>query len=81
MLGQGFERLKQYGIVINTVEVVFLGHRIFAECISPSSDKEKAIQNFSAPITMRQMRQFLGLINFYRRLLHTVQKYKCQNML
>lgn len=73
---QVFERLKQYGIVLNPLkcafgqsEVIFLGHHISEGGISPSPEMVKSIQNFPIPATMRQLRQFLGLINFYRRFL------------
>ena len=73
---QVFERFKQHGVVINPVkcafgqpEVTFLGHHISADGISPSADKVKSIQEFPVPKSMRQLRAFLGLVNFYRRFL------------
>ena len=45
-------------------EINFLGHNINSAGISPS--KVDAIENFPVPNTMRKLRQFLGMINFYR---------------
>ena len=78
---QVFERLKQYGVVLNPLkctfgqsEVIFLGHHISERGISPSLETVKSIRDFPIPVTMRQIRQFLGLVNFYRRFLpHCVQ--------
>ena len=35
--------------------------------ISPSPETVKSIRDFPIPAKMRQLRQFLGLVNFYRR--------------
>ena len=45
----------------------FLGHRISADGISPLPAKVKAIQEFPLPTSLRKLREFLGLINFYHR--------------
>ena len=69
-----FKRLKQYGVVINPskcqfgqTDINFLGHKISASGISPLPEKTEAIRTFPVPDTMRKLRQFLGMINFYRR--------------
>ena len=69
-----FERLSQYGLILNrdkcifkVPEIDFLGHRISHKGVLPLVQKVEAIQNFPMPKTMRQLRQFLGMINFYRR--------------
>ncbi|XP_065052942.1 uncharacterized protein LOC135682132 [Rhopilema esculentum] len=69
-----FSRLSEYGVIINPVKCVFgvpsldfLGHRISADGISPLPAKVKAIQEFPIPTSLRKLREFLGLINFYRR--------------
>ena len=35
--------------------------------ISPLQEKVQAVQDFPQPVTPRQLREFLGLINFYHR--------------
>lgn len=69
-----FERLKQYGLVINlekcvfaAKEVKFLGHLINSHGVRPLPDKVSAIKNFPKPQTQKQMRRFLSTLNFYRR--------------
>ena len=75
-LEQVFERFRQYGIVINPIKcqfgkasVNFLGHNISASGITPLPEKVEAISSFPIPQTMKQLRQFLGMVNFYRRFL------------
>lgn len=69
-----FERLREFGVVVNPnkcvfgrSELEFLGHRINRDGVSPLPDKVDAIRNCSVPTTVKQLRGFLGLVNFYRR--------------
>ncbi|XP_064479324.1 uncharacterized protein K02A2.6-like [Ornithodoros turicata] len=69
-----FSRLEKYGIVINAAKcefgkasLEFLGHLITSEGIRPLDKKVEAVRNFPAPTSFRQLREFLGMINFYRR--------------
>ena len=71
-----FERLNQYGVVINPQKcsfgisnLDFLGHHIDQHGISPLADKVQAIQDFPQPTSQRKLRGFLGLVNFYHRFL------------
>ena len=68
-----FERLSQYGLILNrdkcifkVSEIDFLGHRISHKGVLPLVQKVEAIQNFPMPKSMRQLQKFLGMINFYR---------------
>ena len=68
-----FARLKQYGIVINPTkcifgasEVPFLGYVVTKDGIAPLPEKVRAIREFSRPTTAKGLRQFIGMINFYR---------------
>lgn len=45
------------------------GHEIDQECISFLSGKVNAIQNFLQLTSVRQLRRFLGLMNYDRRFL------------
>ena len=69
-----FDRLSQHGITLNAKKcifgqssVTFLGHHISASGIAPLDDRIKAIRDYPEPASFRQLRQFHGLANFYRR--------------
>lgn len=69
-----FKRLEQYNVVINPgkckfgqSEVKFLGYNVSKEGSRPSPEKVEAINNFTRAETAKQLRRFLGMINFYRR--------------
>lgn len=48
-------------------EVKFLGHILTTRGVLPDPDKTRAIRNFPVPRTVKQLRAFLGLCNYYRR--------------
>ncbi|GBP00677.1 Retrovirus-related Pol polyprotein from transposon 17.6 [Eumeta japonica] len=69
-----FQRFDEYGIVINLdkcckAEVQFLGHLVNKDGIYPPPDKVTAISNYPKPTTVKEVRRFLAMINFYRRFL------------
>ncbi|BHF75335.1 hypothetical protein SprV_0501843100 [Sparganum proliferum] len=71
-----FERLDQFGVVINPSKCAlgvpsldFLGHHVDAQGLRPLSSKVEAIRDFPAPTSKRQLQRFLGMVNFYRRFL------------
>lgn len=78
-------RLQEYGIVINInkcifgqPEVEFLGYTISQHGIKPLQTKVEAIIHYSKPQTVRQLRRFLGMVNFYRRFLpHAAHIQQC----
>ena len=77
-----YKLFEKFGVVINPgkcefgkSEINFLGHNINSAGISPSPSKVEAMENFPVPDAMRKLRQFLGLIYFYRRFL-----LKCAQM-
>ena len=66
--------LSDHGIVINpskckfgVTELDFLGHRVSSDGIQPLQERVKAIQEFPIPTSVRKLREFLGLVNFYHR--------------
>ena len=46
---------------------MFLGHKMNREGVVPLESKATAIQNFPRPSNMKQLRRFLGMLNYYRR--------------
>ncbi|KAL0818761.1 hypothetical protein ABMA28_008088 [Loxostege sticticalis] len=73
-LRQLFQRLADYGILINTAKCVlgmeqvnFLGYSVSADGIKPLPAKVEAVQQFPQPKTVKELRRFLGMVNFYRR--------------
>jgi hypothetical protein len=75
-LSQFFQVLQDNGLVINpgkcifaSTSVKFLGHMVDENGIRPLPTHVQAIQEFPPPSTVKQLQQFLGMINFYRRFL------------
>lgn len=73
-LKQVFKRLKQYDIVVNPAKcelgvstIQFLGHQVSKDGITPLPSKVKAIQDYPRPESQKKLREFLGILNFYRR--------------
>lgn len=69
-----FDRLERHGVVINVAkcvfgvsEIDFLGFTISADGIRPPASRIKAIMDYTRPKTVKQLRRFLGSLNFYRR--------------
>ena len=67
-----FERLKQYGVVVNPAKcelgvpsLQFLGHRIDQHGIQPLDVKVGVIG--TVPDSTQKLRKFLGIMNVYRR--------------
>src|ERR1700755_2647256 len=48
-------------------EVQYLGHKVSEQGMVPLDTSLKGIMDFPVPRTIRQLRQFLGMVNFYRR--------------
>ena len=71
-----FERLTKFNLKINPIKcefikssLDFLGHRISENGIKPLPEKVQAVQEFPLPQTYRQLRRFIGMINYYHRFL------------
>ena len=72
-LDEVLRRLNKAGLKVNakkshfcTDEVEYLGYRISRKGIQPIPKKVDAIQNIAVPTTKRQLRRFIGMINYYR---------------
>ena len=52
---------------IGAPEINYLGHRINAAGIFPAPSKVDAVQSFAQPSNVTQVKQFLGIVNYYRQ--------------
>ena len=85
LLRQLFLRLRKYGLklqakktVLGADSVVYLGYRISKDGIQPGEEKVEAIKQFPEPRTVRQIRQFCGLANYFRHMIPNFSKKSSQ---
>ena len=69
------ERMRSKGIQLEPkksyfcqTQVEYLGYLITREGLKPQQEKVNAIVNMAMPKTVKQLRGFVGLVNFYRDL-------------
>ncbi len=67
-------RSNDFGLSINAdkccfgeASVKYLDHEISSHGCRPLPEKIKAVSDFPPPTTKKQLRRFLGMVNFYRR--------------
>ena len=48
-------------------EVQYLGHTITTQGIQPNKDRVIAVQDYPVPTSVKEVRQFIGLVSYYRR--------------
>ena len=60
-------KLKAKKCVLFQTETVYLGHVISSKGVSCDPEKVRAVQEWVAPQTVRQVRSFLGTVGYYRR--------------
>ena len=72
-LDKVLNRLQKTGLKVNAgksffakTELEYLGYWITRQGIQPLPKKVEAIRNLAPPKTRRQLRSFIGLINYYR---------------
>ena len=70
---EALDRLHQKNMAVNAEksfwavrEVDYLGFRLTPEGVLPQPKKVAAIKNMQPPTNKRQLRGFIGLVNFYR---------------
>ena len=69
-----FQKLSENSLIINSekcvfakTEIKFLGHMVSEHGILPDQERVLVIKEFERPSTVKQLKRFLGMINFYRR--------------
>lgn len=72
-LQKAFDRVRAHGLKLNVKkcqfgqrEVSYLGFLLTPDGILPGLDKTKAIRDFEPPKNIRQVREFIGLCNYFR---------------
>jgi len=60
-------KLKPSKCDVMRSSVDFLGHRVSAEGIQPDLQKVSAVTEWPTPVTLRDLRAFLGMCGYYRR--------------
>jgi hypothetical protein len=67
-----FHRLQEAGLKVNAKksffgkdELEYLGYWITQQGIQPISKKVEAIKNIATPKTQRELRRFIGIVNYY----------------
>ena len=48
-------------------ELYYLGHLLTIECVKPQIEKVKAIHEMKLPVNPKGVREFLGLVGYYRK--------------
>lgn len=69
-----FERLDKFGVVVNIAkctfsrsEIEYLGYNINQFGIASPASRVEAIRNYKRSATVKDLRRFLGSLNYYRR--------------
>ena len=55
--------------VFEVEELDFLGHTVNRDGIRPSKEKSEAVLNFPQPQDYRDLRRYMGMLGFYRRMI------------
>ena len=55
-------------------EVYYLGHVVSHNGVKPDPDKVKCVQEWPVPTDLHQLRQFLGLANYFRKFIYQYSK-------
>ena len=61
-------KMKQSKCDFFKSQILYLGHLISEDGISPLPDKLDSIKNMPAPKCMKEIQQFLGLTGYYRKI-------------
>ena len=75
------KRLQDNGLVVRfdkctfgAEKVDFLGHEISKEGVRPMSSKVDAISRFPAPSSVKNLQEFIGMVNYYRRFIPNIAR-------
>src|SRR4051812_33652996 len=75
-------RLRQYKLYAKLSKcsfyqssISFLGHHITSQGISPESDKIEAVIKWPSPRNKKEVQQFVGYANYYRRFVKSFKTF------
>ena len=81
-LKDGLNVIEQRGMKLNKSKcsirklgLQFLGQWMDERGVSPHADKIEAIQKMQKPKDVRELRSFMGMVNFLGRYVHDLAKY------
>ena len=76
-----FSKLEEAGLKLQTSKchfaqkvVRYLGHEVSADGIRPDPAKTEAVSNYPVPRNAKELKQFMGLSNYYRRFVKDYSK-------
>ncbi|KAJ8032524.1 hypothetical protein HOLleu_26075 [Holothuria leucospilota] len=79
VLGQVFNRLNKYNVILNKEKCEFLkktlnylGHQIKGEGVSPIQSRVSAVLRAKRPSNVSELRSFLGMLNYYGKFIHNL---------
>lgn len=82
VLRQVLQRLQEAGFRVNrdkcrfsVSEITYLGFRISSKGVETSTDKVDVILNAPDPTSVKELRMWLGLVNYYGRFLQNLATY------
>lgn len=69
-----FERLRKVNLKLNPIkcnflkkELLYLGHTVSADGISPDKTKIKVVENYPTPKSTEEVKRFVAFCNYYRK--------------
>lgn len=69
-----FDRLRKFNLKLQPDkceflrrEILYLGHHISENGVSPDPSKVECVQNYPRPLDVKQLRRYLGLTSYYRK--------------
>ena len=66
-LGEANLKLKPQKCKFAQQQVEYFGHTLTSEGVCPNDGKTRAVKEFPKPTTVKEVKGFLGLVNYYRR--------------
>ena len=54
--------------------IEYFGHVVTPEGIFPDPSKVEVVENFPTPASLKELKSFLGLANYYRRFIKCINK-------